>query len=331
MKIKVTKRSMIILCLFAIAILFLTVGSIYNRQARKQNHSITIQAKEEGFDLDLLKSMMKDPESEYTFSAWKEEADQQISAFESGRSSAADVITVYGPSQCVLPYGKNLQAEDTEGCLLGMKLAEELFGSHKVEGQKLVYGERVLTVRGVINNPENLMICEAAEELSEQAILFPRISILSSDKEDLSLITSNFMNQYGLSGQALRFDVYQNLSWIKELIPGKWADFDGWKANIEDKRQEIELVKNTEKSEIEAIYLSSIRNRNRYIGLGIVCIGTAFAVMRCRFFGIDFHIKTIYNTLDMHLRCRDRKKMHIRSKEKTGYFLSVMTIWEDTA
>ena len=49
--------------------------------------------------------------------------------------------------------GKNLPESDTEGCILGASLAEQLFGGTEVEGQQILYNGRELTVRGIVKEP----------------------------------------------------------------------------------------------------------------------------------------------------------------------------------
>ena len=58
--------------------------------------------------------------------------------------------------------GKNLPESDTEGCILGASLAEQLFGGTEVEGQQILYNGRELTVRGIVKEPQNIMLCQSA-------------------------------------------------------------------------------------------------------------------------------------------------------------------------
>lgn len=266
--------------IFGAAILFLAAGNILGTKAGYFSHAVTIQADENGFDMEILREMMTDPDSEYSFAAWKEETGQQISAAESGRSDVANIIEIYGPSNCIFPCGKNLWPEDEDACLIGMKLAEQLFGGHQVEGQQIRYNGRALTIRGMIEEPEDLLICETTE-LGEK-INFDRISIQTAAGETGYMRAKEFISRYGLMAQPLRFDFYQDLSWMKELIPGKWSDFTEWKANIKSKRQEFQIVSGAEKSDLEVLYLDRIKSRNRYLFCGIACLGISFAYGWCR-------------------------------------------------
>lgn len=259
------------------AILFLTVGCVFGAKVKDFSHSVTIQADENSFDMEELKEMKADPDSEYTFAAWKEETGRQISAAESGRNDTANVIEIYGSSNCILPYGANLWQEDKDACLIGMKLAEQLFGGHQVEGQQIQYNGRILTIRGVIKEPGELLICETTEPETS----FNRISILTAEGEGY-LKAKDFVSKYGLMAQPLRFDFYQDLSWIQEMIPGKWSDFEGWKENMKEKKQEFQLVSGVEKSDLEVLYLGWVKKRNLYFVIGIGCIGFYLLWRRCK-------------------------------------------------
>ena len=83
------------------------------------------------------------------------------------RSSNADILLLCGDSHSVLPWGKNLPESDTEGCILGASLAEQLFGGTEVEGQQILYNGRELTVRGIVKEPQNIMLCQNLQTMRQ--------------------------------------------------------------------------------------------------------------------------------------------------------------------
>ncbi|MCI8991314.1 MAG: ABC transporter permease [Eubacterium sp.] len=282
------------LCLSVIclgtAFAFFGMAAAYGKKAENFSHTVTIWSQGAGFDADTIRGIDKDPEREEIFAAWKEIPDSILSAAESGRTYRADVILLYGSSYCVMPYGKIMDKEDTEGCLIGKKTAEELFGSHRVEGQKLIYGNRTLTVRGVTEEPENLLLCEAlltseagagnssesrnyfagtGDVFAEPEISFDRISFFAGDVKEGRRIAEDFRNRYGLNADIVRFDFYQNLSWFPDLIPGKWSDFSGWKENLEMHKKQKEQVGRLTKSCLETEYLLCLRERNLCFLFGV--------------------------------------------------------------
>lgn len=288
------------LCLSAvclgIAIAFLEAGAVCEKKTENFSHTVTMMSEDDGFGAEIIQGIKEDPEQENTFTAWKEIPDSILSAKESGRTSRADAMMLYGPSYCVLPYGKTIDQEDTAGCLIGKKVAEDLFGSHQVEGQELVFEDRTFTVRGVIKEPETLFLYETlhtknsgfmtgtkehpagtggsdTENTSDGTELsFDRISFYAENAKDGRKAAEDFMNRYGWNAEILRFDLYQDLSWAKELIPGKWSDFSGWKENLKNQKKQKEQVSRMRKSCLETEYLRLLRERNRYILLGIAGI-----------------------------------------------------------
>lgn len=253
------RRVLFYVCIGAACLLF-PAGSMFGKNAEKFGHSVTVQADEAGFEADLVRQIPDQEELEYTVAVWRECGEQMIFAAESERQDTVSVIEVYGSSRCILPFGKNLSTENEQGCLIGVRLAEKLFGSHQVEGQQIRYKNRNLTVCGVIEEPEELMICETMQP--KEGETFERISIFLEEETDAYLTGKSFISQYGISGQMLRFDFYRDMSWLKELIPGKWSDFSGWKTNLEKKQQEIRTIFRAEKSDIEASYIKAFRARN---------------------------------------------------------------------
>lgn len=211
-----------------------------------------------------------DNETVNHFTAWKTASGQRLSGKDTGRSTVSDVLLLCGNSHSLIPFGKSLDESDTEGCLIGQKTAEELFGAHDVEGQQIQYDDRSLTVRGVLREPEDIVICQ--EGGVEQDAEFDHISIWRDVSQSIKMTEERFLGTYGLDGQVLRFDMYRDLKWITELIPGKWSDFSGWKNNIEEKKQEFAALKSAPKDGIALVYMRYVRLRNINWCLGAIGI-----------------------------------------------------------
>lgn len=165
----------------------------------------------------------------------------------SGRQTKADCYLLSGDSYLVLPWGKNLSADDTEGCVIGEAVAQEIFGGTEVEGQTLLCQDRVLTVRGVVQEPADILLCQisgrtgtgtytalgdkgagggsaqndmmtAGRGVSVDAVQFDRINVLSMEKSGTSSqAAEQFISRYGLSAEILHFERRQNLNWLVEL------------------------------------------------------------------------------------------------------------------
>lgn len=257
-----------------LALIFLLTAFIYNNKASDLNNIITIQPEEGSFSQNMLAEIKQEENNTDTFTGWTEEKNQTVTANINNRSKTTIVILLYGQSKLVLPWGKNLPAEDIDGCIIGEKLALALFGGSDVEGQEVSYGNRLFTIRGVVKEPSNILIGQFNTENTCE-----RINLLYTDKKKTSTRTaSDFLNRYGINGQVLHYEHRKNLNYLTELIPGKWSDFSGWKQNIKELLQQEKISSQSEKSEIESLYLEWIRKRNAaafcFAGSFVVCLFT---------------------------------------------------------
>ena len=276
---------------FGLAVFSLTAGICEFSKSNDFFHNLTLRAEGDGFDSEWLKSELEfseetedvEEEENFSFAAWTELKNESVLVEWNGKSCESDVIAVYGSSHCLFPVGKNLSVWDTDGCIIGEGLAETLFADRQAEGQNLVWRGRDWVVRGVVKEPADLLIVQAAGIAQE--LSFDRISIaLPKNGEGTSLTGMNggiqetdrqltgeaFMNRYGLSARVLRWDYLTGFSWLKELIPGKWSDFDGWKQNLDQYKKARELLKSTEKSAVETAGLNARNKGQIFLFLGAV-------------------------------------------------------------
>ena len=59
---------------------------------------------------------------------------------------------------------------------------------------------------------------------------------------------------------------------LTELVPGKWSDFDGWKANWKLRKEELRRIRKMHKNNIEYYYEKQCQIFLSEMGLGIFCI-----------------------------------------------------------
>lgn len=209
-------------------------------------------------------------EGSESFAVWTELAEETVSTGNGGNERISDVIVVYGSSYCLLPIGKNLFPEDAEGCILGTGLAEELFGGHQAEGQQIFWRGKNWTVRGVVEEPSHFLMVQGTEFVD--SVSFDRISIACSGEEDGKDMGDEFISRHGLSARTLRFDHRYGWGWLTEMIPSRWSDFDGWKQNLETHQKEVEFVKNTDKSVIEAVGIEKYNRSLFCLAVGVLCL-----------------------------------------------------------
>lgn len=255
------------ICLSAV---FLTAGMYLHARGNDFFENLTIQAEGKGFPVLWLQSELSEEGEKETvsFAAWTELENEYILESLGGAGCKADVIAVCGSSCCLLPFGKNLPIEDTKGCIIGQGLAEELFKSHLAEGEEVIWRDSTWMIRGVVEEPSGLFMVQAAV-LAEE-IDFNRISIALGSKEDRKLVGEDFISHYGLSAHILRWDYLYRLTWLKEMVPGKWSDFDGWQRNLKEHNMAAEKVKNVKKTVIEATGLHYQKKGSGLFALGII-------------------------------------------------------------
>ena len=278
-------------------VLCLLVSYIYQEKLSDFSNIITIEATENGFQQTSIETIRQEQEAKkateaeragkknatgqsevFSFTAWTERKDQPVEAEFSGRQTTADCYLLMGDSYLVLPWGKNLSADDTEGCIIGATVAQTIFGGTEVEGQTLLYDERTLTVRGVVQEPDDILLCQMQEQTgigsgtdSDSAVTFDRINLLVTEESGTASQTvEQFINCYGLDADSLHFERKQNLHWLTELTPGKWSNFSGWSTNLKTLQSDRQRLRQCEKSGIESLYMGWVDRRNIFLATAVL-------------------------------------------------------------
>lgn len=256
-----------------LACVFFTLGWISHTAAADWNRTIPFYFPETPVSASEIEKLRTgeaaagDTGAAYYITAWKTKSSQHLSGRDTGRSTEADVILLCGNSHNLIPFGKTIDESDIKGCLIGQKTAEALFGAHAVEGQHIQYDDRYLTVRGVLSEPEDIVICQ--EATPGQDAEFDYISIWRDSSQSVKMTEECFLGTYGLNGQVLRFDMYRDIKWMIELIPGTWSDFSGWKNNLEEKKKEFAVLKSVPKDGIALVYMRYVKFRTLYWCMGV--------------------------------------------------------------
>lgn len=184
-----------------------------------------------------VRNMEAGMEQPLDFTAWEEQGGRRICTKDQLKTACdVTVISICGSSENLIPYGKNLRKEDKEGCLIGEKTAEVLFGSHAVEGLTVCYENTEFFIRGVLKEPEHVLIVQNKEETTS----FSHINFrCPKNKKNHRSMAENFMSRHGIDmvftagmGNTKRRWKIPSMEELAELIPGKWSDFAGWKRNI---------------------------------------------------------------------------------------------------
>ena len=284
------------ICL-ALAVLLLWHGIRIGEKAKRLEQNGTL-ALTETLSRERMEQMRESEglqEESIIFTAWREKKEVYLSAEDPARSTQAKVLWIDGPSELLLPFGKRLKETDAEGCLIDEGTAWELFGSIQAEGLTLTCEGRKRVVRDVFSFPEKLVILQDIGEEAKGD--WDRITIQSKEGRPVKDLGEKFLVRHGLTGQVLRWDVLRSLSWLSELVPGKWSDFSGWSRNIEEKRREFQAMTEIEKSAVELEYQKLLKKRALCLALGGVGLWAVIFVMlkKIRITRVGNFSKLLYN------------------------------------
>lgn len=258
-------------CLFIAAAIILLFSALVNMQkAGPFQKNITLAGREPlltGNAAAEIKAAEGEREDEICFTAWRERKEMQISDEGGLRKINVDVLELYGSSELLIPYGKILNEDDTSGCLLGAAAAEALFGNRDAAGLTLYYNNRLFTVRGILEQPENILIVENHENQEG----FERITIEKMDTGYRMGQADKLTGRYGINAESVSLRFIE-MNQILSLIPGKWSDFEGWKENIKEWDLRLENLHARSKNSLEILYLEYRQQGMLLLGGGIFCI-----------------------------------------------------------
>ncbi len=217
--------------------------------------------------IDDIRKMEAEKEGGNIFTAWTEKDGGYVCLPDGARPVGTRVIELDGSSELLIPYGKILREDDLQGCLLGRETAEKLFGSRNAEGLAVCYGERKLTVRGVLKEPEDLLVAAAGEETQT----FRRITLKSDAPVAAGIAADRFIQNYGIFARQIHYD-FMGPDYLQSLVPGKWSDFAGWRESLKTAGEDIRFLAAVEKSCLETRYLACLLRASVCIAAGAILL-----------------------------------------------------------
>lgn len=266
-------------------------GRYFSRKGGIYLKNLTIQSEGTGVDKQWLQEALREDTEQqddgaessdtsprkYSFAAWTQCRKESLRSESGGKNCTADVIAVYGPSCCVFPVGKNIPASDPEGCIIGKKLSEELFGSDHAEGEKLVWREDEWIVRGIVEEPAELCLLQASDQIDR--LTFDKVSLAMAAEDERQQTGEEFILQQGLCAHVLRFDYLYGMEWLGEVVPARWSDFDSWQQNFGEHSRAVKLAKTAERTVIEETGLEYQKWGEILTVSGIVFVAAGLGVM----------------------------------------------------
>ena len=142
------------------ALIALAVGGLFILAADLPAKGYELRFEE---PLSVLQANSLSKAAEYlglNLALWKEDSETVTTDLE--RSSAAQCISVYGPTLCfpaACLYGSAPGAGQWDGCAVSAGLADALFGSREVTGLELMVKGEKRRVTGVVEGKECFLIC----------------------------------------------------------------------------------------------------------------------------------------------------------------------------
>lgn len=262
------------LLLFVIAmvasVFFFANASKAGQNADSVWQNVTIRVK--GFSMeDAQKVRMQ--EGCPAFTAWTEKEGQTVTDPKLGKSIQTNIVYLSGSSELVLSAEPVLSTQDENGCMVAVHTAWELFGSVEVVGQKIKVDHQIRMIRGIVNAPQTGIYMQASASMEN--VSFQRITLEGKDTE----AGNNFLLRYGVDGTVIRMDYLRSLKSLTELVPGKWSDFDGWKANWRLREAGLRYIRKMHKFDIEYYYENQCQMYVFEMGLGILCILVASGIL----------------------------------------------------
>ncbi len=258
------------LCLIVAVFVLAFAGSFALREAEYLQKTISLACVGQEITREQVESVRKresDKENQSVFTAWTEKSAGYVCLADGERPVSTRVIEIDGSSELLIPYGKILREDDLQGCLLGRETAEKLFGSRNVAGLTVCYGDRELTVRGVIKEPGELLMVVAGADVDT----FRRITLKPDASAVPGIAADRFIQNHGIFARQIRYD-FLGADYLQSRLPGKWSDFAGWRKSLKEAGEDIRFLAAVEKSCLETRYLTCLLCASACIPAGALLI-----------------------------------------------------------
>lgn len=148
---------------------------------------------------------------------WGKEENQTVENPEFSRSITGTVYVLCGDSNLIWKESYPLDWEDKRGCLIGEKLALQLFGSDKVVGETVAWKNQKFQIRGIIRGEE----CLVMEGIEEQEL--SNLTIRGENETETDRNLEYMAMNHGVEGIRINSPML-----AKKDMPKKVSDVTGW-------------------------------------------------------------------------------------------------------
>lgn len=199
-------KSKIVIALFSILFLFFCVKLFSNAgNVLWWEKAISLETPQGFWSLQRIEQIRQAEQLQdipVTFAAWGQQEDVSVRASQLERTIEVPVLWTDGPAALICQEGNQLDADDTEGCLIGEEIAVKLFGSSQVIGEQLTVDKRELIIRGTLRTIPKAIISSCPQEKTD---VLNRMNLRRPADADSNWSPDNFLLRTGIN--ACRLDI----------------------------------------------------------------------------------------------------------------------------
>lgn len=196
----------VLMVLIACGLTFYAMGIWQKQELAMYQNRITLFQKDRQFynyeDVVQMRQRNEEIKEPFSYVIWGTEGTHLLENQDLGRTSRVEVYAVDGNSQLLLPSTAMLDGTITDGCLLGEKAAQELFGVTDATGLSVTMDGHTYQVLGMLTR-ETQGAVFSAKDL--HATRLDHMTIETSENSTLSMLEQTVEWKIGFAGTAFDY------------------------------------------------------------------------------------------------------------------------------
>lgn len=153
-----------------------------------------------------MRELEEEGEAPVRFAAWRQKNERQAENPDLQRSCTVSVVEVCGGSDLVLAGSARLDEQDREGCLIGEKTAQTLFGNANAAGQKITVDGEEKIVRGLLYRAEDAVLVQAGAQEGTAEEKFTAVFAELPEGSSPESFRQSFVLRHGIQGRTVGMD-----------------------------------------------------------------------------------------------------------------------------
>lgn len=208
-------------------------------------------------DYENIQEIQEKEESDLSYALWRKTDGLTAENPKWNRTASVSLWTVRGSLEVLLDQPVTLQEDDIKGCYLDAETARELFGSTEVIGSEIACGDRIFTIRGILQGEKALVVVRPRQAECTDRVTLANATGLEAERFQMRYgIEGTVANPFFLrgilqmllflfpAGLALSFPKKNGFRWLllfcllclfvrqvqipETMIPDKWSNFQFW-------------------------------------------------------------------------------------------------------